>query len=140
MGYSFSPPRSVIKPADPVLFLVPQDRPLVVAAQVPPIHVDQIFLGQDVTLRFSTFDQRDTPELFGKVAQISADAFTDQATQAAFYRIEVLPNEGELSRLPDGAKLLPGMPVETFIRTKDRTPLAYLIKPLSDYFTKAFRE
>ncbi|MBA85635.1 HlyD family type I secretion periplasmic adaptor subunit [Thalassobius sp. S69A] len=139
-GLQFFAPRSVIKPADPVLFLVPQDRPLVVAAQVPPIHVDQIFLGQDVTLRFSTFDQRDTPELFGKVAQISADAFTDQATQAAFYRIEVLPNEGELSRLPDGAKLLPGMPVETFIRTKDRTPLAYLIKPLSDYFTKAFRE
>jgi HlyD family secretion protein len=130
----------VIRPADPVLFLVPQDRPLVIAAQVSPIHVDQIFVGQEVTLRFSTFDQRTTPELFGKVAQVSPDAFTDEASRSSFYRVEIDLNEGELSRLPDGSTLLPGMPVETFIRTLDRTPLAYLVKPLTDYFTKAFRE
>lgn len=139
-GLQFFAPRSVIKPADPVLFLVPQDRPLVIAAQVPPIHIDEIFVGQDVTLRFSAFDQRQTPELFGTVVQISADAFTDQATQQTFYRIEVEPNKDELTRLPEGATLLPGMPVETFIRTQNRTPLAYLLKPLSDYFAKAFRE
>ncbi|MGH1353674.1 MAG: HlyD family type I secretion periplasmic adaptor subunit [Thalassovita sp.] len=139
-GLQFYTPRSVIRPADPVLFLVPQDRPLVIAAQVSPIHVDQLFVGQDVTLRFSTFDQRTTPELFGKVGQVSADAFTDEASQASFYRVEIDLNEGELSRLPKSSTLLPGMPVETFIRTQDRTPLAYLVKPLTDYFTKAFRE
>lgn len=139
-GLQFYTPRSVIRPADPVLFLVPQDRPLVIAAQVSPIHVDQIFVGQDVTLRFSTFDQRTTPELFGKVAQVSADAFTDEASRSSFYRVEIDVNDGELDRLPEGSKLLPGMPVETFIRTRDRTPLAYLVKPLADYFTKAFRE
>lgn len=139
-GLQFYTPRSVIRPADPVLFLVPQDRPLVIAAQVSPIHVDQIFVGQDVTLRFSTFDQRTTPELFGTVAQVSADAFTDETSRSSFYRVEIDVNEGELDRLPEGSKLLPGMPVETFIRTRDRTPLAYLVKPLADYFTKAFRE
>lgn len=139
-GLQFFAPRSVIKPADPVLFLVPQDRPLVIATQVPPIHVDQIYVGQDVTLRFSAFDQRQTPELFGKVVQISADAFTDQASQMSFYRVEIEPNEGELARLPEGSRLLPGMPVEAYIRTKDRTPLGYLLKPLADYFAKAFRE
>lgn len=139
-GLQFFAPRSVIKAADPVLFLVPQDRPLVIAAQVPPIHVDQIYVGQDVTLRFSAFDQRETPELFGKVVQVSADAFTDQTTQLSFYRVEIEPNPGELTRLPIGATLLPGMPVEAFIRTQDRTPLAYLVKPLTDYFAKAFRE
>lgn len=139
-GLQFYTPRSVIRPADPVLFLVPQDRPLVIAAQVSPIHVDQIFVGQEVTLRFSTFDQRTTPELFGHVALVSADAFTDEASRASFYRVEIGVNEGELSRLPAGSTLLPGMPVETFIRTQDRTPLGYLVKPLTDYFTKAFRE
>ncbi|WP_420568659.1 HlyD family type I secretion periplasmic adaptor subunit [Thalassovita sp.] len=139
-GMQFFTPRSVIRAADPVLFLVPQDRPLVIAAQVSPIHVDQLFVGQDVTLRFSTFDQRATPELFGKVAQVSADAFVDEASRASFYRVEIDVNEGELDRLPDGSTLLPGMPVDAFIRTRDRTPLAYLVKPLSDYFTKAFRE
>jgi len=69
--------RSVLRPADPVLFLVPQDRPLVIAARVEPIHVDQIFVGQDVVMRFSALDQRQTPELFGKVAKVSADAFDD---------------------------------------------------------------
>jgi HlyD family secretion protein len=139
-GMQFFTPRSVIRAADPVLFLVPQDRPLVIAAQVSPIHVDQLFVGQDVTLRFSTFDQRTTPELFGKVAQVSADAFVDEASRASFYLVEIGVNEGELDRLPEGSTLLPGMPVDAFIRTKDRTPLAYLVKPLTDYFTKAFRE
>lgn len=132
--------RSVLRAADPVLYLIPQDRPLVIAARVEPVHVDQVFVGQDVVLRFSTFDQRTTPELFGQVVQLSADAFEDQASQISFYRAEVVLNEGEQDRLPKGVVLLPGMPVETFIRTDDRSPLAYLVKPLADYFTKAFRE
>jgi len=132
--------RSVVRPADPVLFLVPQDRPLVIAARVEPIHVDQIFVGQSVVLRFSALDQRETPELFGKVAKISADAFDDQNTGVTYYRTEVVLDPDEMAKLPEGTVLIPGMPVETYIRTRDRSPLAYLIKPLADYFTKAFRE
>ena len=133
-------PRSVIRPADPLLFLVPQDRPLVIAAEVDPVHIDQVFLGQSVTLRLSALDARTTPELFGEVTQISADAFEDEGTRASFYRAEVMLSPGEQERLPEGTVLIPGMPVETFIRTEDRSPLAYLIKPLSDYFVRAFRE
>ncbi len=133
-------PRSVIRPADPVLHLVPQDRPLVIAARVEPIHIDKIFVGQSVTLRFSALDQRETPELYGTVTQVSADAFEDANSRASFYRAEIMLEEGELDKLPAGTILIPGMPVETFIRTDARTPLAYLVKPLADYFTKAFRE
>ena len=139
-GLQVHTPRSVIRAADPVLYLVPQDRPLVIAARVEPIHIDQIFVGQEVSLRFSALDQRNTPELTGTVKQVSADAFEDQASRLSFYRAEIVLNEGELARLPAGTVLIPGMPVETFIKTEDRTPLAYLIKPLADYFTKAFRE
>jgi len=133
-------PRSVIRAADPVLYLIPQDRPLVVAAQVEPIHIDQIFVSQDVVVRFSAFDSRTTPELFGTVVQISADAFVDERSQRTYYRAEIRLPEGEIDKLPEGLVMIPGMPVETFIRTKDRTPLAYLVKPISDYFAKAFRE
>ncbi len=132
--------RSVIRPAEPVLYLVPQDRPLVIAARVVPIHIDKIAVGQMVSLRFSALDQRETPELFGTVMQVSADAFEDQGSGISFYRAEVVLNEGEQNRLPKGTILIPGMPVETFIRTDDRSPMAYLVKPLADYFTKAFRE
>ncbi|MCR9148319.1 MAG: HlyD family type I secretion periplasmic adaptor subunit [Rhodobacteraceae bacterium] len=132
--------RAVIRPADPMMYLVPQDRPLIINAQVEPIHIDKLYLGQDVTLRFSALDQNTTPELIGQVAQISADAFEDEGTRQSYYRAEIILSEGEQDRLPEGVTLIPGMPVETFIRTEDRTPLAYLVKPLSDYFTKAFRE
>ncbi|WP_428926962.1 HlyD family type I secretion periplasmic adaptor subunit [Marinibacterium sp. SX1] len=139
-GMQVHTPRSVIKPADPVLYLVPQDRPLVIAARIEPVHIDQVHVDQAVILRFSAFDQRQTPELNGVVTQVSADAFDDEATQLSFYRAEIELTEGEQERLPEGTVLIPGMPVEAFIRTADRSPLAYLVKPLADYFTKAFRE
>lgn len=139
-GMTIFTPRSVIRSAEPVLYIVPQDRPLVIAAQVEPIHIDQIHLDQEVSLRFSSLDQRTTPELFGRVKQISADAFEDESSRVSYYRAEIVLNDGEIARLPEGSTLIPGMPVESFIRTEDRTPLAYLVKPLSDYFAKAFRE
>lgn len=139
-GMQVHTPRSVIRPAEPVLYLVPQDRPLVIAVQVVPTDIDQIFVGQSVTLRFSALDQRETPELFGKVTQVSADAFEDEGTRVSYYRAEIALDDGELQRLPADTSLIPGMPVESYIRTKDRSPLTYLLKPFSDYFAKAFRE
>lgn len=139
-GLTVFTPRSVIRPAEPVLFLIPQDRPLVITVQVPPIHIDQVYVGQDTVLRFSALDQRSTPELFGKVVKVSPDAFQDETSRMSYYRAEILLNDGEKDRLPANVTLIPGMPVEAFIRTQDRTPLAYLVKPLADYFAKAFRE
>ena len=131
--------RSVIRAAEPVLYLVPQDRPLVIAAQVPPIHVDEVAIGQEVALRFAAFDSRTTPELFGQVRQISADALTDEASRVSYYRAEIVLDPGELDKL-SGHAIIPGMPVEVFIRTGERTPLAYLVRPLAEYFNRAFRE
>ena len=139
-GLQVFAPRSVIRPADPVMFLVPQDRPLVIATRVRPTDIDQIHLGQDVTLRFSAFDQRRTPELMGTVTLVSADIFQDDATGMSYYQAEVQLNEGEIGRLPEDMILIPGMPVEAFVRTADRSPMDYLLKPLADYFAKAFRE
>ena len=132
--------QSVIRGAEPVMFLVPQDRPLVIATKVQPTDIDQIHLGQDVTLRFSAFDQRRTPELMGTVTLVSADIFLDDATQVSYYQAEVQLNEGEAEKLPEDMILIPGMPVEAFVRTADRSPMDYLLKPLADYFAKAFRE
>ena len=93
-----------------------------------------------MNLRFSALDQRTTPELVGQVTLISADAFEDDANGITYYRAEIVLNLGEISKLNEGDTLFPGMPVEAFIRTADRSPLAYLIKPMADYFNRAFRE
>jgi len=132
-------PRAVIRPADPVLYLIPQDRPLVIAARVSPLNIDEVSAGQDVLLRFSAFSSRTTPEIHGTLARISADAVTDQATQMQYYRAEVTIPPEERDKLGD-LSLVPGMPAEVYIQTGERSPLAYLMKPLSDYFNRAFRE
>ncbi|MBU2866168.1 HlyD family type I secretion periplasmic adaptor subunit [Pacificibacter marinus] len=131
---------AVVTSAQPLLFIVPQDRPLVVAARVSPIHVDKVYPGQPVRLRFSTFDSRTTPEINGSVTKISADAFIDDATRTSYYLVEIRINEDQRSLLPAGSVLIPGMPVETYMSTGERSPLAYLTKPLTDYFVRAFRE
>ncbi len=139
-GMQVFAPRSVIRAADPVLFLIPQDRPLVITTQISPIHIDQIHTGQEVGVRFTAFDQRRTPELDGRIVLISADAFQDEQSQVSYYRAQVELLPGQLDRLPAGLTLLPGMPVEAFIRTEERSPFDYLAKPIADYFARAFRE
>ncbi len=131
--------QSVVQPGEPMMYIVPQDTPLLVAARVDALHVDQLHQGQEVALRFTAFNQRETPELDGHVINVSADTFTDETTGFTFYRAEVVPDDGQLERL-NGQALLPGMPVETMIKTDERTPLSYLVKPLADYFYRAFRE
>lgn len=131
--------QAVISPAEPVMYIIPQDQPMVVSARVDPIHVDQVHVGQQATLRFAALDQRLTPEIFGRVTKLSADVFTDDATGASYYQAELIPIEGEMAKLGEQT-LLPGMPVEAFIKTGERSPLNYLAKPLTDYFTRAFRD
>lgn len=139
-GLSVFGPQSVIKPADPVLSVVPQDRPLIVTSRVPAIHIDQVHPGQPVMLKITALDQRHTPDMFGNVASISADAFQDSGSGQTYYRIETHIARSELNKLSETAKLVPGMPVDAYIQTRTRTPIAYLTAPLTEYFAKAFRE
>ena len=131
--------RAVVAKAETVLFIVPQDTSLVTTARINASDIDQVEIGQAGTLRFSAFDMRTTPEINGTVTKISADIVTDEATGASFFVIELVPDDGEIAKL-EGKTLLPGMPVEVFIRTEDRSPWQYFIKPLSGYFNRAFRE
>ncbi len=131
--------KAVIQPAEALMYLVPQDQPLIINARIEAIHVDQVHIGQPATLRFTAFNQRLTPEVFGQVTAVSADVFQDEYTGLNYYRVELAPLNEELPKIED-QNLLPGMPVEAYLRTEDRTPLSYLTKPLTDYFGRSFRE
>ncbi len=130
---------AVIRAAEPLMYVIPQDQPLIVSARVEAIHIDQVHVGQTATLRFSAFNQRLTPEVRGTVVFVSADVLQDEVTGITYYRVDLVPLSEELPKLED-QELLPGMPVEAYLRTNDRTPLSYLTKPLTDYFGRAFRE
>ncbi|MFV2051380.1 HlyD family type I secretion periplasmic adaptor subunit [Aliiroseovarius sp. YM-037] len=131
--------QSVVQPAEPLMYIIPQDQPLVVSARINAINIDEVFVGQEAALRFSAFDQREMPEIKGQLSRISADVILDEATGLNYYATEILPYEEELTVLGD-QKLLPGMPVEVFIRTSDRTAFEYLTQPLMNFFNRAFRE
>jgi HlyD family secretion protein len=129
----------VITAGDAIMLIVPQSDDLLVEAKVNPQDIDKLQLGQKTLLRLSAFNQRTTPELNGVVTRVSPDTTTDQRTGQSYYTIRVSMPADEIARLGD-VKLIPGMPVEAFVQTGDRTLLSYLIKPLSDQLMRAFRE
>lgn len=129
----------VITAGDAIMLIVPQADDLQVEAKVNPQDIDKLQIGQKTLLRLSAFNQRTTPELNGVVTRVSPDVTTDQRTGQSYYTIRVSMPPGEVARLGD-VKLIPGMPVEAFVQTGDRTLLSYLIKPLSDQLMRAFRE
>ena len=128
----------VITAGEAIMLIVPEADVLTVEAKLAPQDIDQVRVGQSAALRFSAFNQRTTPELNGVVTRVSADLTTDQRTGAAYYIVRITLSESEIGRL-DGLRLVPGMPVEAFIRTGERTVLSYVTKPFTDQINRAFR-
>ncbi len=129
----------VITAGDAIMMIVPQADALSVEAKVNPQDIDKLQIGQKTLLRLSAFNQRTTPELNGVVTRVSPDVTTDQRTGQSYYTIRVSMPPEEIARLGD-SKLIPGMPVEAFVQTGDRTLMSYLVKPLRDQLMRAFRE
>ena len=134
LGLQITSPGAVLRPAEPVLHIVPQDRPLVVTTRIPPIHIDEVHPGQPAELVPTAFSGRDRPRLTGLVLRVSADALTDPNTGTSHYLAEIALDPAATPGLR------PGMPVEVYLKTATRTPLAYLTAPLATYFQRAFRE
>lgn len=126
----------VIAASDPLMFIVPEGDRLVAKVQVRPSDIDRVSVGQKAILRFPAFDQSETPKVVGHIAQLSADSKTDPVTGASFFEA-VITLSGESG---PALNLLPGMPVEASLKTESRNVLSYLVKPLSDSLSHAFRE
>lgn len=129
----------VVEQGAPLMQIIPQSGDLDVEISIEPQFVDDLFIGQPAGVRFSAFNQRTTPELSGTINSISPNTVTNRENGLTFYLAKVSVPQTELDKLGE-ARLLPGMPVEVFVKTKDRTPLSYLLKPLTDQINRAFRE
>ncbi|HJZ30796.1 MAG TPA: HlyD family type I secretion periplasmic adaptor subunit [Hyphomicrobiaceae bacterium] len=129
----------VINAGEQLMLIVPSADNLIVEAKFAPQDIDQVKIGQRAVLRFTSFNQRTTPELNGLVTRVSADTTVDQRTSAPYYTLRVSLSREEIARLGD-VRLVPGMPVETFVQTGERKVISYLMKPLSDQIMRAFRE
>jgi HlyD family secretion protein len=127
----------VINPAEPLMLIVPESDNLIVESRVPPQDIDQVRFDQLARVRFSSFNQRTTPELEGSVFRISASSIRDQATGQFYYTVGIKIGDGQLARL-NGAQLIPGMLADTFIATDERTAMSFLMRPLVDNFNRVF--
>lgn len=132
LGLSVATPGAVIRPAETLAHVVPDGRPLVVAARLRPEDVDTVRPGTRATLVASALPAAARDDLTGTVTLVSADALADPAGGPPFFRVTIAPDAAP--------GLLPGMPVEVFLRTADRTPLQWLAAPFTAYLARALRE
>jgi protease secretion system membrane fusion protein len=132
-------PGAVLAQGAKLLDIVPSQRDLVVEAQVPVGLIDQVRSGLQVELMFSAFQQNKTPRLTGQITMVGADRITDQRTGAPYYPVNINIDATSLVNL--GAnELRPGMPVDVFIKTGERTFASYVGKPIVDRIKTALSE
>lgn len=132
---------AVIAPGGHLLDIVPQQEKLVVEAQVSPIDIDRVHIGQTSEIRFSAFKSAITPKVAGRLIALSADRLTDEKNEVSYYLARVEVDKTGLEDLRKrGLILLPGMPAEVLINTGDRTFFEYLMQPLSNIFARSLIE
>lgn len=130
---------AVVGPREPLLDIVPANPELIIEARVRPEDITYVKIGGDADVRLSAFKQRITPTVTGKVTYVSADSLTDNKTGATYYLIHVKLAPESLKEAGD-LKLQAGMPAEVFVTTPARTPLQYLLDPLTGFLQRSFRE
>jgi HlyD family type I secretion membrane fusion protein len=126
----------VVRPGDLLLELLPTGAGLLVEAKIKPDDIDVVFPGRTAQLRFSALRKRTTPSVEGRVEFVSADRLVERETQHAYYMARVRLDTDHAGEF----KLYPGMPVEVFIETGERTALQYLVGPISDMIAHSWRE
>ena len=129
----------VVPPGGKLLEIVPLNDPLVIDAEVPTQLIDKVHPGLEVELMFTAFNQNKTPKLFGRVQTVSADRLINEKNSFPYYKIRVEVDKDSEKKLAK-FNVRPGMPVEVFVKTGERTLLSYLFKPLFDRMHSALRE
>jgi HlyD family secretion protein len=140
VGLRFRTAGGVVRPGEPVLEIVPQNEELLIDARVSPMDIDVVRAGLPARVVLPAFQQRNLPQIEGRVRQVSADAIADPQTGQRFFEVRVQIDRGQLAALGPALELTPGMPAEVYITTGERTALDYLLGPFFDSLRRAWRE
>lgn len=134
----------VIEAGKSIMEILPLKDELIIEARVRPQDIDNVKHGQHATVRLTALNQRITPMVSGEVIYLSADTLADekksqQVGPTDIYIIRVKLNTEEAGTIP-GFSPTPGMPAEVYVKTSERTFFQYIVKPIHDSMTRAFRE
>jgi len=128
----------VIQAGARLLDIVPSGNPLMVDARLPLNDINDVTPGMRADIRLTSLKQSERPILGGTVETVSADRVVDDKSGDSYYALQVKLNPQDVSK--SHIDLQPGMPAEVIVATKPRTLIGYLIGPLTDQLTRAFRE
>lgn len=129
----------VIRPADTLLEIVPDDEGLVLNAQVSPMDIERVTPNMRAEVKFSGFNPKEIPIVFGTVQEISPDRLIDEQTGMPYFLVQIIVTDENIPPQLQG-RLMPGMPGGIVIPTGERTAMQYLIDPMQNAFRYAFRE
>jgi HlyD family secretion protein len=134
----------VVEAGKNIMELLPLNDELIIEARLRPQDIDSVKYGQKATVRLTALQQRITPMVSGDVIYLSADTLADekksqQVGPTDIYLVRVKLNSEESKVLP-GFNPTPGMPAEVYIKTSERTFFQYIVKPIHDSMSRAFRE
>lgn len=130
----------VVGAGETLMLVVPPTEELLVDTRISPLDIDKVYPGQGVMLRLTSLNTRTTPELVATVRSLSPDLTRDPQTGFQYFVVRVEVADAEFERLPTGTKIGPGMPVDVYAQTGDRTVLTYLFQPLMEQLNHTFRE
>ena len=128
----------VVRPAEPIMEIVPDRDTFVVEAMISPADIDQTMKGQLARVRFTSFNRPTTPEIIGKVTYVATDRSENPESKQSFYMVRIEVDQAAVKK--EGLVLRSGMPAEVYIETGNRSMLSYLTKPFMDQFMRAFRD
>lgn len=129
----------VVREGGALMTLIPDDNALQAVVRVQVNDIDQVSSQQDTVLRFSAFNARALPQLYGKIDAVAADVTIDQLTRETYYEVSVEIARDELEKIFD-QPVINGMEVTAFIQTTPQAPLEYVVRPVADYLALAFRD
>jgi HlyD family type I secretion membrane fusion protein len=135
---------AVIGPRDPILDIVPDRTRLIVEARIKPENIKDIHTGSTADLVLTAYRHGSTPPLEGRVTYLGADRLVDKANGQPFYPAHIQVSHEALRKASAlaGREVQPsqGMQAEVFIKTRERSPLAYLVDPIVQGIRRSMRE
>ena len=130
---------AVVRPAEPLVDIAPDDEAFVIQAHFSPTDVDNVFPGMVTEVRLPAFHSREIPILNGKIESISRDRLSDPEGKTTYFLAIVRVDIKQLPK-PLREKVTAGMPAQVIVPTRKRTVLDYLISPLRDSLRTTMRE
>jgi HlyD family type I secretion membrane fusion protein len=148
---NFHTPGGVVSPGAVILELLPIGDERIIEAHVNPKDISHVSVGQEALVRLSALNQRVTPMVGASVIYVSADVLAGQVqvktearsasdTRREFYVVRVRLDQDDIVRRMPEFVPTPGMPADVYIKTGERTFFEYIMKPVLDSFSRAFRE